>query len=243
MEQVAKSQREDMLKTQRAMAETRERLAKLEASNREKGRVQKTCKLFLHPDRPLDEKGFEDRAKAYHQKRQQRLEQMNTDDRAHMETLFHPSIDPMSAQLTRNRPHFHETVDLIIQKSKSNAPNRLKVPEGGPRSPSKDGQEFPRTIRDLAVRETNTKMYEKNVEWKKGKDERVFEQQVAQHLVMEKVPHFTPALNHQKNARMVHSTFEDRSAEHPRKVQAKVDRLAETLHDYPFQPKVLPHRK
>lgn len=243
MEQVAKSQRDEMLKTQRAMAETRDKLAQLEANNREKGRVQKTKKLFMHPDKPLDVKGFEERVKAYHEKRHHKMEIVKGEERAQLEVLFHPVINENSAQMTRGRPHFHQTVDQIIQKSKSNAPNKLKIGQVEGRPVSRDPDEFPRKIRNLAVQEDNGKMYQKNVDWKREKDDRVFEQQVAQNLVKEKIPHFSPALNHQKNAKMVKSTFEERSAEHPRKVQAKVDRLAETLHDYPFEPKILNHRK
>jgi hypothetical protein len=240
MEQVAKSQRDEMLRTQKAMAETRDKLAHLQASNRERGRVQKTKKLFMHPDRPLDIKGFEERAKGYHERRVANLQTMKGEETAQLQTLFHPTINEESAKMTLNRPHFHATVDAIIQKSKSQAPNRLKV-EPGPRSDSKE-ETFPRQIRDLAIQETNSKMYEKNIQWKEEKDERVFEAQVAQNLVKEKIPHFTPALNHQKNARIVKSTFEERSAEHPRKVQAKINQLSKTLHDYPFEPKILPQR-
>lgn len=239
MEQVSKKQRNEMLKTQHDMQQTRRRLNELQATGHKLGQTERSKKLFVHPERPLDLKGFEERVKAYHERRNERLTQLKDVEKEKYAKMFKPEIDPTSAELTKNKPHFQDTIDDIIKKSKEKAPQKGNHKVGGELPEDSAANEFPSKIRDQTVKEVNSKMYDKNVEWKREKDDKVFEQQVAQNLIREKVPHFKPAMNYNKNAKLVKDTFDDRRVEHPLKVKAKIEQLADRVYDFPFEPKVL----
>lgn len=241
MEQIRLSQKHIINQNRREMAEAREKLDELQKIINENKRKEKGKKLFVHPIRPHDEEGFQKRTEMFNNRRKMTIERIEKERTNEINQFFKPQLNENTLELTKNRPRFNQTIDLIIEKSKSQAPNKQKNNKILDLSVNKkdDPRDIPNILKEQALKIENSKIYEKNIEWKKEKDDRVFEQQISKNLITEKLPNFNPSLNTQKNNRIVQETFENRSENHKVRVNEKIQKLYGQLYELTFKPKTL----
>ena len=219
--------------------EANQKLEELRKKALETKRKERSKKLFVKTERPHDQKAFEQRVEAYHNRKEARITVIKKQDETNLKNMFQPKLNNHTIELTKHLPKFEDKINGIIEKSKSNAPKKQKEKLAEQQSREKGTSDFSKTILKEGLNAKNSKMYEKNTEWKKEKNDKIFLKQVEQNLMTEKIPQFKPATNQNKNARMVKATFEDRSADHVKKVHKKIEKMTEELYDYSFEPKIL----